>query len=169
MPTNPSTVTRKHNDDLKKKWKEEWRASTRGKKALHADKTTPSDKFLKAISKANLSREVASRIVQLRLQHIPLNSYLHRFKRVDKPNCPACGEADETITHFLLSCPSYAFEQWALARQVRKRKKHMTVETLVGDPEMVKPLANYIDSTGRFKNTPKDLGEQSNTQNGTSA
>ena len=56
LPTNPSAVTRKHNDDLKKKWKEEWRASTRGKKALRADKTTPSDKFLKSISKANLSQ-----------------------------------------------------------------------------------------------------------------
>ena len=45
----------------------------------------------------------------------------------------------------------------------------MAVEMLVGDPEMVKPLANYTDNTGQFKNNLKDLGEQPNTQNGTSA
>jgi len=151
---NPSAVTRKHNDGLKKKWKEDWRASERGKKALRLDKTTPSDKFLKTISKAGLSREGTSRIAQLRLQHIPLNSYLFRFKRVDKPNCPACGEAEESIAHFLLRCPSYAFERWALVRQAKKRRKLMTVESLLGNPELAIPLAKYIESTGRFKTRP---------------
>jgi len=161
---NPSAVKRKHNDDLKKKWKEDWQASKRGKKALRLDKTTPSDKFLKTISKEGLSRKAASRIAQFRLQHVPLNSYLYRFKRVDKPNCPACGEAEESIAHFLLTCPSYAFERWALARHVKKRRKHMTVESLLGCPDLATPLAKYIDSTGRFKLNP---GEQTPTRNGT--
>ena len=103
-----------------------------------------------------LSRE-ASRIAQLRrLGHIPLNSYLHRFKRADKANCPACGEDFKSPSQFLLNCRSYAFERWALERQVKK-KKSPTLETLLGDPDLGLPLANYIDGNGRFKQL---LGER---------
>ena len=161
LPVNPSTVTRKHNDELKRKWKEEWRASKRGTQLMRIDNTTPSDKFLKTLSNDKLQRATASLIAQLRLKHIPLNSYLFRFKRVDKPSCPACGESDESITHFLLTCPNYGHERWALARQVRKKQKFMTVETLLGESDLILPLASYIISTGRFKNP---TGEQPTSQ-----
>ena len=164
LPTNPSAVTRKHNDELKKKWKEEWRSSNRGSQLLRTDSTTPSDKFLKAISNEKLKRATASIIAQLRMQHIPLNGYLYRFKRVDKPNCPACRENVENIAHFLLNCPKYGHERWALAQQVRKKRKFMTVESLLGEPDLIIPLANYICGTGRFRNSP---GEQPKTQNST--
>ena len=125
------------------------------------DGSTPSVKFLKTISTDKLSRKAASRIAQLRrLGHIPLNSYLHRFKRADKANCAACGEDFKSPSHFLLSCRSYAFERWALERQARK-KKSLTLETLLGDPDLALPLGNYIDGTGRFKQL---LGEQTHTQ-----
>ena len=120
---------------------------------------------VKTISKEGISCKAASRIAQLRLQHVPLNSYLFQFKRVDKPSCPACGEAKENIAHFLLRCPSYAFERWALARQAKKNRKHMTVESLLGNPELAAPLSKYIESTGRFK---IKLGEQTYERNSTS-
>jgi hypothetical protein len=91
------------------------------------------------------------------MRHFPLNEYLHKIKRVDKANCPACGADDETITHFLLTCQAYAHERWALANQVRKIKKNLTVEVLMGEPTLAVPLANYIESTGRFREKP---GEQ---------
>ena len=72
------------------------------------------------------------------------------------------GAAVESIAHFLLNCPSYAHERWALARQVRKMRKNMTVETLLGEPELAAPLAKYIFSTGRFKSNE---GEQMHTTN----
>ena len=125
--------------------------------AKRMDNSSPSVKFLKTISNPKLSRNAASQIAQLRMQHYPLNSYLHRIKRVDKVNCPACGADEESITHFLLTCQIYAHERWALAQQVRKSKKRMTVEVILGDPEFALPLANYIESTGRFRNKP---GEQ---------
>jgi len=46
---------------------------------LKINKSTPSGKFLKAISNPKLLRAAASRIVQLRLAHTPLNSYLQRI------------------------------------------------------------------------------------------
>ena len=151
---NPSAVTRKHNDELKKQWSKEWHDSERGKKTRKMDASTPSAKFLKTISNPKLSREGASRIAQLWLQHIPLNGYLHRFRRTDKANCPACGHEKETIAHFLLHCVKYDYERWALAQQVKKKRKKMTVETILGDPDLAIPVANYVHSTGRFNGKP---------------
>jgi len=114
------------------------------------DTTTLSNKFLKAISVPNLSRRSASLISQLRLTHIPLNSYLKQFKRADSARCPACGADDESIGHFLLTCPGYAHERWALARQVKKIGKPLSVKSLLGEPSLVTLLANYINATHRF-------------------
>jgi len=144
---NPSAVKCKLIDKLKKDWKKEWHESARGINTLKIDSTIPSDRFIKMISNEKLSCEASSRIVQLQLQHVPLNSYLYKFKRTDKDNCPACSAENKTIAHFLLHCTHYTFERWALAQQAKKRHKNMTIETLLEDPEMAIPLANYIDGT----------------------
>ena len=46
--------------------------------------------------------------------HVPLNVYLHCFKRKDSVQCPVCGAHKETLQHFLLECPVYAYERWKL-------------------------------------------------------
>jgi len=148
---NSSAVTRKRNDKLNGKWKRDWHKTERGKRTRKIDSTTPLTKFLKTISNVKLSQADASRIAQLRLQHIPLNKYLHRFKRTDKANCPACGEENKTIAHFLLHCTKYAFKRWALIQQVKKRWKDLSIKTLLGDLELAIPLANYMESTGHVK------------------
>ena len=157
---NPSAVKRAYNDGLTKTWKEDWARSKRGRETRILDGTAPSVKFLKTISNPNLSREAASRIAQLRLQHIPLNKYLYRFKRINKASCPACGVADETIAHYLLQCPSYMHERWSLERLAQKKKKPFTLETMLGDPQFTVPLSNYIDGTCRFKSI---IGEHTQT------
>jgi len=144
---NPSAVKCKLIDKPIKDWKKEWHKSARGMNMLKIDSTTPSDRFIKMISNKKLSHEASSRIAQLWLQHVPLNSYLYKFKRMDKDNCPACGTENETITHYLLHCTHYAFKRWGLAQQAKKRHKNMTIEMLLEDPEMAIPLANYIDRT----------------------
>jgi hypothetical protein len=47
-------------------------------------------------------------------------------------------------------------------QQAKKRQKKMTIETLLGDLEMALPVANYMHSTGRFKDKS---GELMQTQN----
>jgi hypothetical protein len=42
----------------------------------------------------------------------------------------------------------------------------MTLETLLGDPDLAIPLANYIDGTERFKQL---LGEQPHRQSATTS
>ena len=88
---------------------------------------------------------------------MPVNHYLKKIGKVDSARCPACGEEDETVEHYLLSCPSYAHERWTLEQQAKKRSKPLTMEVLLGDKHLIKPLANYIEATQRFKKP----GEQS--------
>jgi ribonuclease HI len=151
LPTNPAAIKRVYHDELKSQWAEGWRKSQRGQRALHIDKTTPSAKFLNAISISELSREAASRIMQMKLAHAPLNQYLKRIGKVDSVRCSACRVEQETIEHFLLNCPSYAHKHWALKRQARKISKQLMMETLLGEPEMTLPLVNYIKATLRFR------------------
>jgi len=155
--TNPSAVKRAHNDRLKVKWASIWRKSKRGRIMVKSNKTTPSNRFLKAISLTNITRSTASLISQLRLTHIPLYSYLKRFKRVDSKRCPVCGADEETIEHYLLFCPAYAHERWALARQVKKKNKPLTIETLLGESNLVTPLGNYINAMQRFSSLGEPL------------
>ena len=148
---NPAAIKRSYHDMLKSKWKKDWISSTRGREAYRIDNTTPSKKFLGIIGQPELSREAASRIAQFKLTHTPVNQFLKRIGKVDSARCPACGEDEETIPHYLLHCPGYAFERWALARQAGKLQKNLTMEALLSTPELATPLANFIDATGRFK------------------
>jgi hypothetical protein len=76
-------------------------------------------KFLKYISNPKLSRANASRIFQMRVGHTPLNQYLHKFKKVDSPCCPACNHHNKMVEHFLLYCPNYAHERCLINSQNR--------------------------------------------------
>jgi ribonuclease HI len=148
--TNPSAVTKMHNKSLKDEWQYMWRNSERGKATTKIDESTPSGKFLKSISNPKLSRVAASRIAQIRLRHFLLNSYLKRINRSDNAWCPACGEDEESIEHFLLRCPSYAHERWTLTQFASRKRKLFTIKTLLGDLQFTIPLASYIQVTGRF-------------------
>ena len=80
MLINPSAVKQKHEAELKESWKDTWRNSERGIKLLELDKTTPSKGFIKRLSTSSLSRAASSLISQLAITHVPLNSYLERFR-----------------------------------------------------------------------------------------
>jgi len=147
---NPSAVKRAHNDCLKHKWTTTWQKSDKVRKMHQINSSTPSNKFLNAISLDKITRSTASLISQLRLTHTPLNSYLKRFKRIDSTRCPACRADKETIEHFLLFCLVYAYERWALACQVKKQRKTISIISLLGDPKLVIPLGNFINTTQRF-------------------
>ncbi|SRR6266851_4388350 len=91
---------------------------------------------------------MASLIFQLRTGHAPLNDYLHRFMKVDSPRCPACGTERETAEHFILRCPKYAHERWALTRNVQASTPKLT--DILSDPKIILPLVNYMEATGRL-------------------
>ena len=85
-----SAAIQEENMARKKRWTREWITSPRYAKFKHIDASLPSRKFIKLISNTKISRSDASKFFQLRSGHIPLNAYLHRFKRKESAQCPAC-------------------------------------------------------------------------------
>ena len=107
---------------LKARWKSEWDASARAEKFKPLNLISPSNKYIKLISADRLSRNDTSCIFQLRTGHVPLNAYLERIKKAEKPNCPACSHTRENVQHFLFNCPSYGYERWALLKQCKQQE-----------------------------------------------
>ena len=108
-----TAVRQAHNEKLKCRWAASWTSSPRYLCSQYQDLLTPySQKYLNYISQEGISRKTASLIFQLRVGHASTNQYSHRFKKVDSPQCPACGFPNETMEHFLLQCPKYKHECW---------------------------------------------------------
>ena len=142
-----------HRTGPKIRWTTNWKKSPRFQRFHFKDLLTPySQKYLTYINSESISRRAASAIFQLRVGHTPLNQYLHQFKKIDSPHCPACGHPKETAEHFLLQCPKYAHERWPLLNQTRGRPPKFTM--LLSSLKYLKPLANYMDATGRFELEP---------------
>ena len=82
----------------------------------------------------NLTRAQSSVAIQLRSEHIGLNSYLSRRKvpGVEKPSCQ-CGYPSQNVKHMVLACP-----QWANFRcDFLRRAKDRSFEAMMNSPEDV--------------------------------
>jgi ribonuclease HI len=148
LKASTAAMKQSHNKRVKKRWKKDWVSSARGKCDHQIDSSSPSKRFIEAISNPKLPRQTASLITQLRINHAPLNNYLYKFKRVDNPRCPACGESEEMVEHYLLGCPAYAHELWALEKAIKHKPD---LKTLLGDHKAMLALNNYIKATHRFE------------------
>jgi hypothetical protein len=148
-----SVLRQSHNEKLKKKWATAWAASPRYRCVCLQDTLTPlSQKFLKYISSKEISRKDASHLFQLCTGHVPLNQYLHRFKRVDNPRCLACGHPAETVEHYLLQCPKYVHKRWSLLRRAGRAPR---ITKILTNEKLLILLINYIDATKHFR-LPED-------------
>lgn len=157
-----SAARQAHYEKLKRRWTVNWTDSPRYCKLQYQDLLMPySQKFLKYLSKEEISRKAVSLIFQLRVGHAPINLYLHRFKKVDSPYCPASGHPKETVEHVILQCPGYNHERWPLLRSAGSRFPKLT--RILSSPKLLVPLANLIDASGRFDlNTSKILVREHN-------
>lgn len=149
LKLNGSALRQQKKSELKKRWKREWNASTRASKYKNIDPSFPSNKYMKLISDDRLSRADISRISQLITGHIPLNAYLERIRRVDSARCPACGHPKENVQHYILECPSYRHERWAMLKHCEGRDPK--IQDILNNSKKVVPLANYIQATGLFE------------------
>jgi len=151
--TNPSAVIQHKNSEIKQKWNKKWKESKRARNLAKLGYNAPTINLVRIISNANIPRRSASLVMQLLLNHIPLNSYLHRFKTIDSARCPACGAVPETARHFLMECPIYAHERWILEKGLKKNRKALMMRNLLGDAESIGLLITYIGATHRFQPT----------------
>ena len=58
-------------------------------------------------------------IPQLLSDHCNLRRFLYFLKKIDSPKC-LCGDAEETVVHFLFHCPRYAFHRLPLIKLVEE-------------------------------------------------
>jgi hypothetical protein len=125
--------------------KKQLKKSTRYARIKDVDDSLPSNKFRKLT--AALPRKHASLLFQLRSHHAPLAKHLHRLNKLPSPNCPCCGQHNETVKHFLHFCPAHdaAHRQLRAASRLAAFTKH-----LLSDPDLLPPLFRYIQQTGRF-------------------
>ena len=87
-------------------------------------------------------------IARLRTGHCSLNSYLERFNIIDDAIGPGCGDATETVHHFLLVCEKYERLRDRMRKEVGVGG--MKMEKLLGDSRRIKATVEFIESTERF-------------------
>jgi hypothetical protein len=107
-----------------------------------------------------LGRNEAGVLAQLRTGIARLNGYLHQIGAVNTDRC-ACGQARETVEHFLFNCSLWATHRGCLSEQLESRRRGSLSYYLGGkapsDPhnwkpniEAVRTTIKYAISTGRL-------------------
>ena len=150
LPASVPALRQSHDNRLLKRWKHRWRSSPRHCAIHPFDDSIPSKKFLRLTQ--DLGRRQASILIQLHTGHIGWNQYLFRIRKVESPSCPHCGGITfETVKHFLLVCPKYVRERHQLRCQLHRNADSLPY--LLSSPTALKPLLQYVNSTGRFHST----------------
>jgi hypothetical protein len=121
-----------------------------------------------------LGRNEACVLAQLRTGMARLNGYLHHIGAVDTDRC-ACGQARETVEHFLFNCSLWATHRDCLSEQTETRRRGSLSYYLGGkapsDPQNWKPnikavrtTIKYAISTGRLDREVEQTPASQTTQ-----
>lgn len=94
-------------------------------------------------------------MIQLRLGHVALNKYLSRIHAVDSPLCDHCGDADETVNHFIFECLGF-YEERKRARRSLGGEAY-NLENVFSTRAGIIALLEYVDETGRLKHIFGDV------------
>jgi hypothetical protein len=106
-----------------------------------------------------LGRREANMLAQLRTGMARLNGYLHRIGAVESDQC-ACGQARETVEHFLFNCSLWDTYRERLLEQTEARRGSLSYYLggkALSDPpnwrpdiEAVRTAIKYVIATGRL-------------------
>jgi hypothetical protein len=142
-----SAQVTKINEDTNKAARETW---NHGKTdARQQRKLTRRRRFKTGVQLyGELPRKQLANLIRLRTGHCRLNSYLNRFNIIDDPTCEQCEHGIENVKHFLLLCKKHEGPRNELRKKVGAR--NMRVESLLGDPKLIKETLEFVEKTGRF-------------------
>lgn len=129
----------------KLEWRDLWaRTSVPRKSLFHvANNMPPSLKPLRRFRELN--RQTFSRVFQVRTGHSHLGEYYRRFVPSEESSCP-CSLHLQTRSHILLFCPLFILPRRAL----RDDKGELEIEALVGSPDGLDRLAEFLKLTNAF-------------------
>lgn len=123
LPASKSAIKQMFNTSINEEAKTVLCNSPRSDKFREIDPSYPSNRFRKLAD--GYPRKHAALLIQLRTGHIPLNKHLHRISRAPSPICPACEEREESVHHFLLSCPAHARQRAIMKAEIRTRAHNL--------------------------------------------
>jgi hypothetical protein len=157
VPASASAIKMEHKKELRNRWINQFQISPRFQKFTKIDDNLPCSKFIKSMKP--FKRGSVSIMIQLRTGHIMLNKFLHHIGKTESTDCPHCrliGRAnEETVCHYIFECPAYARERHKLT--MKYGRKASSFKFLLNDEDAMRDVIKFIASTGRFKNTSRDL------------
>lgn len=114
----------------------------------------------------NLSRRDSAVLFQLRTGHAPLNKHLFRMRCTESPTCDACGEAEETVPHYIYDCPARTTERRTLRKAAGKNWRDRAY--LLSNATEMNVLMNYVMDTGRmrWRRQEDDVGQEGTYEDG---
>jgi len=134
------------------RWERMWKKSPRFARMNQLDPKILQRSFVKLTT--TFPKRLTSLYMFLRTGHAPLNKHLHRIGKIESPHCPHCRRTEETVHHYLLSCPFYQRERHVLVNALGR--KASSISYLLTDPNATPHLVQYVNASGRLKTT---LGE----------
>ena len=111
----------------------------------------------------SLKREEANVLAQLRTGMIRLNGYLHRIGAVESDQCD-CGQARETVEHFLFRCTKWTAYREQMLQQTDIRRGSLSFylggkapsgpRQWTPNVDVVRTTVKYAIATGRLMAEP---------------
>lgn len=147
LPLSSSRARQNFKDELDRRPGVRWRTSGRGVRMAEVDGAMPSKKYGALIS--TLPRRHANLLVQFRTNHVPLQAYLARIGKAPSATCPTCGDAPETVQHYLLACPTYSLHRAVHFAPLGFSGR--TLAALLNSKAALRPLFNFVNATGRLR------------------
>jgi len=100
IPISISAAKEELHQQLLRDWEEQWNNSPRRERFIKLEDSVPLQRYRKLQDR--LTRDQASKIMQIRSRHVPLNTYLYRIGKARSRRCPKCkhttGEAAPPLT-----------------------------------------------------------------------
>jgi ribonuclease HI len=129
-------------------WDNEWKTSNAAKSTHDFFPTLTDAKILNVTP-------LAYQTLQLLSGHCRLNSYLFRFKHIPSPSCTCSQDEEESVPHYILTCPHYSSQRLSLARNVLMHSISWPPKfsTFSQSKSLLSALNNFILETNRL-NTP---------------
>ena len=147
MPISRSAARQCHKKRISIKMREQFELSPRCQRLRAIDPSMLSSRFRRDTQ--GLERWKGSLLIQLRTGHVPLQVHLNRIGKKDSPVCLMCNEADETVSHFLTACTTFAIQRRCMERHLQRAMK--SVGMLLMNPNAFPHLFRYIVNTRRFR------------------
>ena len=154
LPMSASALKQDYMQELKSTWADMWETSPRKQRVDRFGDEFPFTALLKRLS--SLTRSQSSQILQIRCGHFPLNSYLHKIKKVESDRCLACFDRDdegrpypETVNHFIFDCTAHTAARDELIHKIGRDRFRLA--DILSNTVRIKALTTYINRTGRFR------------------